>query len=91
MHARSVARDVVLDLSRSTRVFMPPERFELPTPWFEARCSRPLSYDGVRSSPAAPPTRGEWSTARAPKGVLVIVYEASGIRTRTLPADNRML
>jgi hypothetical protein len=26
---------------------MPPERFELPTPWFEARCSRPLSYDGV--------------------------------------------
>ena len=24
----------------------PPERFELPTPWFVARCSDPLSYGG---------------------------------------------
>jgi hypothetical protein len=25
-----------------------PERFELPTLWFEARCSDPLSYGRVR-------------------------------------------
>ena len=25
----------------------PPERFELPTPWFEARHSSPLSYRGM--------------------------------------------
>jgi hypothetical protein len=26
-----------------------PERFELPTLWFEARCSDPLSYGRVRN------------------------------------------
>jgi hypothetical protein len=26
-----------------------PERFELPTLWFEARCSDPLSYGRVRT------------------------------------------
>ena len=25
---------------------VPPERLELPTLWFEARCSDPLSYGG---------------------------------------------
>ena len=27
-------------------MLIPPERFELPTPWVVARCSRPLSYGG---------------------------------------------
>jgi hypothetical protein len=30
------------------RLQVRPERFELPTLWFEARCSDPLSYGRVR-------------------------------------------
>ena len=42
-----IAKRVIMKRVIMKRVIMPPERFELPTPWFEARCSRPLSYDGV--------------------------------------------
>ena len=38
-----------------------PERFELPTLWFEARCSDPLSYGRVRDIIA--PARGNSITA----------------------------
>jgi hypothetical protein len=72
----------------------PPERFELPTPWFVARCSRPLSYDGVSVSIVACRASGAgwWSTARAPEACTSrSTSETSGTCTRILPADNRLL
>ena len=45
---------------------IPPERFELPTPWVVARCSRPLSYGGAcKNSDHVASERGVWSTASA--------------------------
>lgn len=40
------AKDIRIRRIGPVTRFKPPERFELPTPWFVARCSPPLSYGG---------------------------------------------